>query len=106
MVAVVLFLAVGLQGRVARVLEKATVPVSDDGPVWIGSEHHSLLVVESGRVLNLDLLPRDLGCCREPMDEGAADLQVETGVHGAVADAGAWPGGSPAEWRIRPAVVG
>ena len=34
-VTVVLFLAVGLQGRVARVLEKATVPVSDDGLAWI-----------------------------------------------------------------------
>ena len=60
-VAVVLFLAVGLQGRVARVLEKATVPVSDDGLAWIGSEHHSLLAVESGRVLNLDLRPGDGG---------------------------------------------
>ena len=29
--AVVLLLAVGLQGRVARVLEKAAVSVSDDG---------------------------------------------------------------------------
>ena len=102
-------LALGRQGRVARVLEKAAVLVSDDGLAWIGSEHHSLLAVlgcwKRCRVL-MDLLPRDLGCCRAPMDEGAADLQVERGVHGAVADAGAWPGGSPAEWRIRPAVVG
>jgi len=30
-VAVVSFLAIGLHGRVAKVLEKATVSVSDDG---------------------------------------------------------------------------
>ena len=34
-VAVVSFLAIGLYGRVAKVLEKATVLVSDDGLAWI-----------------------------------------------------------------------
>jgi len=34
-VAAVLFLANGLHGRVAKVLEKATVLVSDDGLAWI-----------------------------------------------------------------------
>ena len=34
-VAVVPFLAIGLHGRVAKMLEKATVLVSDDGLAWI-----------------------------------------------------------------------
>ena len=34
-VAVVSFLAIGLHGRVAKVLEKTTVSVSDDGLAWI-----------------------------------------------------------------------
>ena len=35
-VAVVSFIAIGLHGRVARLLGKATVPISDDGLAWIG----------------------------------------------------------------------
>ena len=41
-VAVVLPFAVGLHGRVARVLEKATVPVPDDGLEWIRRTRRSL----------------------------------------------------------------
>jgi len=41
-VAVVSFLAIGLHGRVAKVLEKATVPISDDGLAWIGRTRRSL----------------------------------------------------------------
>jgi len=40
--AVVPLFAVGLHGRVAKVLEKATVPLSDDGLAWIGRTRCSL----------------------------------------------------------------
>ena len=41
-VVVMLPFAVGLHGRVARVLEKATVPVSNDGLEWIRRTRRSL----------------------------------------------------------------
>ena len=41
-VAVVPFLAIGLHGRVAKVLEKATVLVFDDGLAWIRRTRCSL----------------------------------------------------------------
>ena len=44
-VAVVPLFAVGLHGKVARVLEKATVPVSSDGLAWIGRTRCSLAAV-------------------------------------------------------------
>ena len=41
-VVVVRFLANGLHGGVAKTLEKATVPISDDGLAWIGRTRCSL----------------------------------------------------------------
>ena len=52
-VAVVSFLAIRLHGRMAKALEKVTVPVSDDGLVWIGRTSCSLAAVCA-----------DLGCRR------------------------------------------
>jgi len=71
-VAVVPLFAVGLQGRVARGLEKAAVSVSDDGLAWIGSEHHSLLEGLSGlQVLSEEIwaaVSLRICCCHGLLD--------------------------------------
>jgi len=68
-VAVARFLAVGLQGRVAKVLEKATVPVSDDGLAWIR---------RGGRSLPCALDLGASGCCQVLLFAAvAADLLLD-----------------------------
>jgi len=52
MVAVVRFLANGLHGRVARLLGKATVPISDDGLAWIGRTTSSLAAENTDLLLS------------------------------------------------------
>jgi len=70
---VVSFLAIGLHGRVAKVLEKATVLVSDDGLAWIRRTGCSPVICAGS----------GLPCCRSPSwaaDGGCGDDQRLRGV--------------------------
>ena len=74
-VAVVSFLAIGLHGRVAKVLEKATVLVSDDGLAWIRRTACSLAA--GGADL---LIWAAIRCCGGELDLDGARLLCR-GLH-------------------------
>ena len=87
-----LLFAVGQHGRVARVLEKATVPVSNDDLAWIRRTHCSLPVLGPDCVQIWDAAVWTV-------------VAAAVGVAGRAKEGTAWPGLAAGAWGWCSAVV-